>query len=149
MYLYGLPKRGGRCPPHLPELQSEGNKRLKRKASSYHDVGNLGNTVVYVKPKGTSGECQAKIKVDIEIDGLGSRHEELVCCLYAPHPEYRHMNPRIQATIGGERWTDDPQWSYYLEKIPSPVSFCFWCGMEHGSDEHYNVFTKKLEKIRK
>lgn len=79
-------------------------------------------TVIYVPPPGTTGECKAKIRVDMEIDGLGIRHEELICCLWAPHPLYKHMNPRIQATIGGDRWTEDKEWSYYLEKLPTPIS---------------------------
>lgn len=71
-----------------------------------------------------SKDCGAKITVRLTPDEDGVKLEqdlELVCCLIGPHPGFKHMNPRVQRTVGGERRTESKEWSYYLEKS-TPIS---------------------------
>jgi len=70
--------------------------------------------------------CSAKVKVVYPGTQFGLESDqviELPCCLVSPHKGYKHQNPRLQLTVGGDRITKDidgnditETWSYYLEK---------------------------------
>lgn len=70
--------------------------------------------------------CNQKIKVIYpgRRFGLDADNEmELPCCLKSPHKGYKHYNPRLQLTVGGDRISTDSQgndiiksWSYGIEE---------------------------------
>jgi len=70
--------------------------------------------------------CHAKVKVIYPSTEFGSDLDqviELPCCLLSPHKGYKHENPRLQLTVGGDRITKDidgnditKTWSYCLER---------------------------------
>lgn len=66
----------------------------------------------------TQQTCQAKVKVDHYFAGV----IELPCCLFDPHMGYKHENPRLLLTVGGDRIEKDIEgnditgsWSPYVE----------------------------------
>lgn len=70
--------------------------------------------------------CEEKVTVIWPGEDFGHSNETITlpCCLMAPHPGYKHENPRLQLTIGGDRIEKDAEgrditqtWSYYIEPV--------------------------------
>ena len=57
-----------------------------------------------------SKSCRGKVTVIYpytEMGGEADKLLELPCCLMAPHPGYKHYNPRLLLTVGGDRIQKD------------------------------------------
>ena len=54
--------------------------------------------------------CEATVEVIYPYTAFGGNEDKqltLPCCLLAPHEGYKHYNPRLLLTIGGDRITKD------------------------------------------
>lgn len=70
--------------------------------------------------------CQETVKVVYPGRQFGLSKDDtldLQCCLMAPHPDYKHYNPRLQLTVGGDRIKKDASgkditetWNYFPER---------------------------------
>lgn len=61
-------------------------------------------------PKDKLKPCSAKIEVIYPFTAFGGEEDKrlvLPCCLLAPHAGYKHYNPRLLLTMGGDRITQD------------------------------------------
>jgi len=70
--------------------------------------------------------CLAKVEVIYPLTAFGGEEDKrliLPCCLLAPHAGYKHYNPRLLLTVGGDRITQDARdkdiadsWTPWVEK---------------------------------
>ena len=78
-------------------------------------------------PKDKLKPCSATVEVIFPFTAFGGEEDKrlvLPCCLMAPHPGYKHHNPRLLLTVGGDRITQDARgnditgsWAPWVEEI--------------------------------